>query len=182
MTQINLLPWREQSRQVKKVIFGVILAGCVVASFFFVIFAHFYLHYENDIQVERNNYMQSMIDQTNTEIDALKLKVKLRDKIISELKLIVNLRNKSYAAVSLLNLLIQSVPTSVLIDRVSRVDSVFTIEGVAESDLATTLFMRNITSVKGFKQPVLNVIKTEKGAAQNANQEIHFQLKVEPQD
>jgi type IV pilus assembly protein PilN len=182
MTQINLLPWREQGRQIKKVLFGIILAGCVVASFFFVIFAHFYLHYENDVQVERNNYLQSMIDQTNTQIGALKLKVKVRDKIVAELKLIVNLRDKSYAAVSLLNLLIQSVPSSVLIDRVSRTGSVFTIEGVADSDLATTLFMRSINSVKGFKQPVLNVIRSVKGPAQNANQEIHFQLKVEPQD
>jgi type IV pilus assembly protein PilN len=182
MTQINLLPWREQGRQIKKVIFGIILAGCVVVSVFLVFFIHFYLHYENSVQIDRNNYLQSMLDQTNSQISALKLKQKVRDKIVDELNLITNLRKQSYAAVSMLNLLIKSVPASVLIEKVSREGAVFSIEGVADSDLATTLFMRNIDSITGFKQPVLNVIKTEKGTAQNASTEIHFQLKVEEQE
>jgi type IV pilus assembly protein PilN len=182
MTQINLLPWREQGRQIKKVIFGIILAGCLVMSVVVVIFTHIYLHYQNSVQMERNDYLQSMIDQTNAEISALKLKQKIRAKIVTELNLITDLRKKSYQAVSLLNLLIKSVPSSVLIDKIARVDGVFTIEGVADSDLATTLFMRNIESVSGFKQPVLNVIKTEKATSTNPNDIIHFQLKVEAQD
>jgi type IV pilus assembly protein PilN len=183
MTQINLLPWREQARQFRKILFGIVLGGCIVMSIFMVFFIHFYLKIQNDIQIERNAYLQAQIDQEQTYLDLLKAQQIIRDKIISELNLIINLRKKSYSAVSVLNLLLKATPGTVLIEKLSREGKIFSIEGLADSDLETTLFMRNIQAVTGFNQPELNVIKTQKSVATNdANDEIDFILKVEPKD
>jgi type IV pilus assembly protein PilN len=182
MTQINLLPWREQARQFRKIFFGIILGGCIVISIFMAIFIHFYLKIENDIQTERNTYLQAQIDHAQTELDLLKAQQIIRDKIISELNLIINLRKKSYSSVSVLNLLLKATPSTVLIEKLSREGKVFSIEGLADSDLQTTLFMRNIQAVTGFNQPELNVIKTQKNLTNEGNDEIDFILKVEPRE
>ena len=182
MTQINLLPWREQARQFRKILFGIILGSCIVLSVFMAIFIHFYLKIQNDIQIERNAYLQSQIDHSQTEYELLKAQQLIRDKIISELNLIINLRKKSYSAVSVLNLLLTATPSTVLVEKLSREGKIFSIEGLADSDLQTTLFMRNIQAVTGFNQPELNVIKTQKSLANIGNDEIDFILKVEPRD
>ena len=183
MTQINLLPWREKERQIIKIIFGIIMAGCVIFTLVAMVFVHIYLNMENAIAIERNHYLQSVIDQTANETLALKLKQMVRDKTISELNLIINLRKKSYQAVSILNLLVNALPATVLIEKLARVDNVFALEGIASSDLETTAFMKNIQAVNGYKQPVLNVIKTqEPSSATGNNQLIQFELKVEQQE
>jgi type IV pilus assembly protein PilN len=182
MTQINLLPWREHARQTKKLIFGIILIGCVVLSILTVVIFHIYLNIENNIQIERNNYLQSALDHTTADIVTLTAHQLLRDKIVKELNLITDLRKKSFAAVRMLNLLVKATPPTVLINVLARENKIFTIEGTADSDLETTVFIRNIEAITGFNQPVLNVIKTQKEANNSTNEEIHFQLKVEPQD
>jgi type IV pilus assembly protein PilN len=179
MTQINLLPWREKQRQIKKILFGLLMAAFVVLTLVGMVVVHIYLKMQNTDAVERNAYLQSVIDQTASDITALKVKQIIRDKAVSELNLIIDLRKQSFQAVSFLNLLENALPPNILITRVSRLNKIFTLEGIAGSDLDTTNFMKNIEAVKGFRQPTLNVIKSQASAASVTNQEIQFELKVE---
>lgn len=179
MTQINLLPWREQERQTNKILFGITLAAFMGLTLIGVLFAHLFLKIQINTQKERAAYLQSAIDQTQSDITSLKGKAEKQAKILSRLNLIVDLRNKSYEAVRLLNLLIVTVPKTIVIQKVIRDNRVITISGSTDSDLQTTLFMRNIEAVKGYDQPVLNVINTQKSESADTR---HFQIKVEQQE
>lgn len=179
MTQINLLPWREEERQTKKIIFGITLAGFIVLTIVTILFIHIYLKLEINTQKERSGYLQSVMDQTQSEITALKAKEKKQALIQSKINLVINLRKKSFDAVRLLNLLIAAVPKTIVLEKVSREGNIITIGGFTDSDLQTTLFMRNIAAFKDFKQPVLNVINMQKSQTEDIR---HFQIKVEQQD
>jgi type IV pilus assembly protein PilN len=181
MTQINLLPWREQERQVKKIIFGLTLGAFVILTIVLSVFVHIYLKMQIGTQVERGAYLQSVMDQTQTDILGLKDKATKQAKIISRLELIINLRGKSFNAVHVLNLLINTVPKTIFLQKVSCENKIITIEGSTDSDLQTTLFMRNIEAIKGFKQPVLNVINVQKTVG-STGETRHFQIKVEQQE
>jgi type IV pilus assembly protein PilN len=175
MTQINLLPWREDERKIKKILFGITLGAFVCLTLVAVMFFHIYLKLIiHDSQV-RVTYLQTELAATQAEITTLKDSQQKQAAIRAELQLIIELRTRSFQAVRLLNALTTTVPTTVLLQRIMRASKSVTLEGEAESDLQTTELMKKLAGTKGFNQPVLTEISGDKD---NAGAR-HFQLKVE---
>ncbi|MES2217509.1 MAG: PilN domain-containing protein [Pseudomonadota bacterium] len=176
MVQINLLPWREQARQRKQVRLGIMMASCAALSVVLIILTHIYYRGVIFEQNKANNYLQTQIQESDTNLATLKEKKNHQVTLLEQLRYLMNLRTNSFQAIRLLNVLATATPTSIILEKAIRMGKMITIYGQAETDTQVTQFMKNIGKMPGFKQPVLTSINSEQGVN---GDERHFQLKVE---
>jgi len=179
MTQINLLPWREQLRQTKRMNFTFILTGFIALTLFLLFIVHLYLYRVINDQQQKNNYLQSDFQHEQSELGTLNKKKQEQLNVISQLHFIFSLRDNSYRAVRLLDGLARVVPDAVSLNKIMRQGNTITITGKAQSNLQVTLFMENMAKSKIFKQPALTEINTKENSS---GEERFFQLNVEQQE
>lgn len=179
MPQINLLPWREQAKKAKKIRVALYLAGFICLTLLFVLILHIYYDILIYNQESRNDFLQSEMTEEGAQLLALKKKKEKQTAIISELRFVISLREKSYSAVNLLDELVRVVPEGVSFNKIIRNGNNIVILGKAQSEVQITLFMKNITKSVVFKQPVLTQISSKENVSGN---ETYFQLKIEQQE
>ena len=129
-------------------------------------------------QEQRNNYLQSELDQANAGLDVLKRKTK-QSIVDTQLRFIFSLRNRSYQAVRMLDELTRIIPDTISLTEISRTGNTITILGRAQSNLQITLFMKNLDRSPVFKQPVLTEINTKENTS---GDERSFRLTVEQEE
>lgn len=176
MTQINLLPWREQARKVKQIRFGITLGVFVCITLIIVGILHLYYHSVVNYQERRNAFIQTQITKATAELAELDAKKEGQDEIVSDLAFLIMLRNESYNAVSLLDELVRVVPEGISLNRIVRNKNNIVLYGKSASDVQITLFMKNISKSSIFKQPVLSEFTAKEN---NVGNETYFQLQVE---
>ncbi len=169
MIQINLLPWREQTRKLKKTRFIFILGVSVGLTLFIILCVHMHFNHIVGNQEDLNEYLKAQISEQQTASSATTLQGKEKNDIEAQLNFIISLRKKNYDAVRLLNELITLVPNTVLINKIIRNGSMITLGGLAQSDSQVTVFLQNISKSSIFNQPTLTKIK--EGAAEGEKTE-----------
>lgn len=175
MPQINLLPWREQIRQIKKKHFGIIVAICVGITLFLIFLLH--IHYKNLInyQIKRNTFLQGELSKEQNELGVLNKKKNAQLSVDTELKFISVLREKSYRAVRMLDALVRVVPEGIALNKIIRDDNNIIILGKAQSEIQITYFMKNLAQSNIFEQPVLTEINSKQTSS---GAETEFELRV----
>lgn len=165
MTQINLLPWREKARQEKKNQFLSQLVFFIILTIFLVILIHFYLISLISEEKRRIAYLQTKLGERQGQYNILKEKKQQQTNIETELKFILTLRDKSYRAVKLMNVLVKVVPPTITLQKLVREKDKIIVIGKAQSELQVTLFMKNISALPEFNQAVLTKISEHPGAS-----------------
>jgi type IV pilus assembly protein PilN len=158
MVQINLLPWREQARKEKKMLFGITLAIFVGITLFFAVLIHLYFASAMSHEKARIAFLQSVLGERQGEFNKLKLEKQKKETIESDLLFLTALRNKSFRTVQLMNELINVVPLTVTIEKLTKENDHIILIGKAQSELQITLLMKNITKAGFFEHPVLTRI------------------------
>lgn len=176
MTQINLLPWREEARQRKKIEFGVTIGAAILLVIFLSILVHFYLSGLITTENNRIAFLQNALTQKGTELNNLKDKKKKQLSIETELGFLYGLKAKSYNAVRLMNELETKVPGTITLEKLTREKNQIHIEGEAQSELQITLFMKNLGTSVYFTQPTLTRISETK---ENVGTERSFEVVVD---
>lgn len=157
-TQINLLPWREQARQEKKIDFLIILGASLLLTLFFVILIHIYFNGQIKKENARVNFLQSALGDKQVEFTALKNKIQKQAVIEADFKYLTNLRQNSFNAVQVLNELVKIVPSTITLEKLVRQGNAITLVGSAQSELEITLLMKNLDKSPIFSQPILTRI------------------------
>lgn len=176
MTQINLLPWREEARRKKQMRFGLAILGTFIIGLIFVVFIHFHYNSLINNQTARNDFLQQELGKEQVVLTDLNKIKKQQKQIGDQLHFIFSLRLVSYEATQLLDNLARVVPDGITFTKIAREGKIITIIGKAKSNQEITLLMKNIANVKMFKEPDLTDI-TAKETTQG--EERAFQLKVE---
>lgn len=176
MTQINLLPWREQARQLSRIRFIATSSMVVVLAFISIILIHIYLSKLLDYQGRRIAYLQSEMGKEQAQLNTLIAQKKEQVIIGNDLNFILNLRERSYRAVQLLDSLARIAPNGVSFNKVIRKGDDVTLMGKAKSNLQVTSLMKNIIHSKIFDQPDLNQITNKDSSS---SEERLFTLNVE---
>ncbi len=176
MTQINLLPWREEKRKKLQIRFGIAAAISAILAIFFIICWHIYYDDLINHQQQRNQFLQDTLQQEGTKLMGLNKKDKQQVIISNELNFLINLRKQSYQAVELLNELPKVVPDSIQLEIVIRKGNKIFIGGRSQSNPPITLLMENMAKSTIFNQPVLTRII---GQENKEGEDRHFQLQVE---
>ena len=179
MAQINLLPWREQARQLSKMRFMVTTGMVAALAFILIVFIHLYVSGLFSYQERRVTYLQAELDKEQRHLTALIQQKKEQAVVDDELNFIFSLREKSYRSVQLLDVLTKVTPKDVSFNKITREGHNVTIEGRAKSNLEVTSLMKNMTAEKIFRQPDLNQITNKDGAS---GDERIFILKVEQKE
>lgn len=158
MTQINLLPWRERARRIKKARFGMMLGGAAIFAVLITMGLHGRYSRLISEQQGRNHFISSSLGAEQGELNALNKEKEQQVMVVEQLRFISDLRQGDYKVVELLNGLARVAPDAVYFSKVMRVGNQITLFGRAKSNLQITQLMKNIKEVTIFERPDLSVI------------------------
>ena len=144
MSNINLLPWREEYKKQKKIGFFIVLALSSLVVLALSYAGKMYVDSMISAQQQRNQFLQTqtiILDRRIAEIrDIKKEKAELERRI----NLIQKLEEKRNYATHLFNTLVDVVPTGIYLDNITFVNESVNAKGMSESNNRLARMMRNI--------------------------------------
>ena len=144
MSNINLLPWREATKQRQKSQFLIMLGGGALASALLVLLVNFLYHQSITRQEGRNQYLQTEIAQLDAKIGEInQLKIR-RAELIERMRLIDQLQQSRNLAVHLYDALPSLVTTGVYLDSLSYKNAQGDVVGKTEAHSRVANMMRLI--------------------------------------
>ena len=164
MARINLLPWREEQRRQKTVEFGAQAGLVAIATGLLVVAVWLQMGRVVDYHKSRNQYLQNEIDVLNTKLQQIKDLEQTKANLLARMNIIQELQRSRPEVVHLFEELVTTVPEGVWLDSIQQSGKTLTIEGNAESNARVSAYMRNLEASEWLKNPVLEVIQTEKDA------------------
>lgn len=175
MSQINLLPWREESReQLKREYMGklglVALSSIILVSLWISVAGS-----AVDEQQQRNAYLQGSIaemDKKVAEINELRNK---KQEMILRMKVIQDLQGTRSEIVKVFDELVRAIPDGIYLSELDHVAGQIKISGFAESNNHISSLMRNLDKSGKFRDS--NLAKVEQND-QLGNQGSVFNLQI----
>jgi len=161
ITQINLLPWREEHRQELKKQFVLTVAMTCVLAVAIVGLIHFQMQSKISYQLSRNKFMKDEIVKVDEEIKEIKELQKVRRSLIERMEVIQDLQGSRPSIVHLFTEIVSSVPNGVYLQSLAQKGSNLKINGEAESNARVSTYMRNLQASDWLKDPNLTVIEIE---------------------
>lgn len=159
MTEINLLPWREQKREREKKKFVTYLLAGLGSSMIIVFLINYYATYLVSMQTQRNERLKNEITQLEQQINEISDIKKLRQALIARMVIVQNLQATRTLTVRLLDEVINIIPDGVYLYQIQRQGDKITILGYAESNTNISQLMRSIEKSIWTQDPVLTEIK-----------------------
>jgi len=144
MSNINLLPWREEYKKKKKKDFFIILFLISLLILGLSGLGNMYINSLIDAQNMRNQYLQTqtiILDRRIAEISNIK---KEKAELERRINLIQKLEEKRNYATRLFNTLSEKVPAGIYLKSVTFNSEKVMLQGSAESPNRVTRMMRNI--------------------------------------
>lgn len=159
MTQINLLPWRENKRQLEKKRFTAQFIACVVMALFTVYLTNKCSYRFVNNQYLRNKILQKEISNMDNQLKEIKNLAMNREKLISRMSIMQNLQMTRTLIVHLFDELTKVMPLGVYLIKMEEHNKVISITGYAESNTYISILMKNIENNKWLHHPALSEIK-----------------------
>lgn len=146
MSNINLLPWRDELKKKKKKMFLIFLGLSSVLILGISYLGKLYVDALIGAQNQRNQYLQAqttILDRRIADVRHIKKeKAELERRII----LIQKLEEKRNYATHLFNILPQVVPTGIYLKSITFANGQVDVKGMSESNNRLTTMTRNIDS------------------------------------
>ena len=161
VTQINLLPWREEMRQEQKKQFAVMAVMMCLLAAAIVGLIHFQMQAKIDYQLSRNRYMLSEIEKVDEEIKEISELQKVRRSLVERMEVIQDLQGSRPSIVHLFAEIVSTVPNGVYLESLAQTGSNLLINGEAESNARVSTYMRNLQASEWLKDPNLTIIEIE---------------------
>jgi type IV pilus assembly protein PilN len=162
MPRINLLPWREQERKVRRREFGIAVGAAVVAALVFALGGKLVYSSWIDAQNEKNNLLKKEIVKLDAEIADIQDLEDRRQRLLARMEIIEKLQRKRPEIVHQFDELVRTVPDGVYLSSLKQTGNKLEIKGVAQSSTRVSTFMRNIDSSTWMDNPELQVVETAK--------------------
>ncbi len=158
MTQINLLPWREELRKEKQTEFAVLTVVVLAMAVLVSIGVHMFNLGLISNQNARNKMLDREIQIVDKKIKEIKILEERRDELEARIGVIEGLQSGRPEAVRLFNEFIRTVPKEVYIESFQQKGRQLTIKGVALSQSRVSEYMENLDRSPVFDVPKLKVI------------------------
>ncbi|EJM62472.1 Tfp pilus assembly protein PilN [Pseudomonas sp. GM49] len=176
MARINLLPWREERREVRRKRFLLVLVAAMVGTMGAVLVANQAISGAIDRQVARNDYIGKQIaelDEQITQINDLKVR---RQQLVERMRIIQDLQGNRQISGRIFDQLARALPDGVYFTEVKMTAKTLSITGAAQSNNRVSDLMRNLEASDWLDAPSLTEVKaTAVGQVGQANV---FQLTV----
>lgn len=158
MTEINLLPWREERRHTRQREFIAMLVGAAIIGA-----AIWWLWSQSitsaiETQTARNQFIEQNIAQLDQQIKEIADLEKQRAELVARMKVIQDLQGNRPSVVHVFDQLVRTLPDGVYYTSVERKGTNFAISGVAENNNQISSLMRNLAGSPWFSTPVLQTV------------------------
>ena len=176
MTKINLLPWREEARELQRKAFLSKLVASAVGGLALVVIWVLLAQSQLDNQNSRNSYLQSNIadmDKKVAEISQLKSK---KQEMLSRMQVIQDLQGNRSEVVKIFDELVRAVPDGTYLDTLELSSATIKVSGYSESNNRISTLMRNLDS--SYKYVNSNLTKVQHDSRLGAQGSV-FDLQVD---
>ena len=160
MPRINLLPWREQERKVRRREFIVAAAAAAVASILAMGAGKIVYSGWTDSQNAKNNILKKEIARLDAQIADIQDLETRKQRLVARMEIIEKLQLSRPEIVHLFDEIVRTVPEGVYLTEVKQTNRKLEIHGIAQSNTRVSTFMRNIDASKWIDNPVLQVVET----------------------
>jgi type IV pilus assembly protein PilN len=160
MPRINLLPWREQERKVRRREFGVAAGGAVFAAIIFTLGGKLLYSQWTDSQNEKNTVLRNEIKKLDAQIADIQDLENRKQRLVARMEIIERLQRKRPEIVHLFDEIVKTVPEGVYLTNIKQSGNRLEIHGVAQSSTRVSTFMRNIDASVWMDNPVLMVVES----------------------
>lgn len=172
MSNINLLPWREELREVRKKTFVVtsVIFAVVGSALTFGVWSYFNQTLSD--QQQANQLIISSNSQVDEKLKALDGLQEQKKAIVARMGLIQDLQGQRPVTVRIVDELVQVMPKNVFLQKFSRDGELFTLEGKAENPNAVADLIRTMENSAWFRNVFMNsfVVATDKANSQAGQQ------------
>lgn len=158
---INLLPWREERKELLKKEFLTMLVFGIVVSCGLVLIMHMTVARQIAAQNDNNNYLKQEIKQLDDQIAQIQSLEKEKQQLLAKMEVIQQLQASRPEVVRLFDSVVRIVPPGLYLTNLSRTGSHILLDGKAESNTRVSTFMRNIEASGLFKTPALTLIQAD---------------------
>jgi type IV pilus assembly protein PilN len=162
MPRINLLPWREEQRNERKLKFTIALGGAALAACAFSFVAYLMFSSMINGQIARNDLLRDEIKKLDRQIEEINSLESDKQKFIARMEIIEKLQRSRPEIVHVFDEIVKTLPEGAYLTAVKQTDKRMKFQGVAQSSTRVSTFMRNIDSSDWLKNPELEVIETKK--------------------
>ena len=162
MPRINLLPWREQERKIRRREFTVAACGAIVAAAVFVGGGKLVYSSWTDSQTEKNNLLKKEIVKLDSQIADIQDLETRKQRLVARMEIIEKLQRKRPEIVHLFDEIVKTVPDGIYLTAIKQSGNKLEIHGIAQSSTRVSTFMRNIDSSVWMDNPVLQVVESAK--------------------
>lgn len=158
MSNINLLPWRDELKKKKKKMFLIFLGLSAVLILGVSYLGRVYVDLLIDGQNQRNQYLQVQTLILDKRIAAVRQIQKEKAELERRINLIQKLEEKRNYATHLFNILPQVVPTGIYLNRITFANGQVDVNGMSESNNRLTKMTRNIDSSAWLEEAYISSI------------------------
>jgi type IV pilus assembly protein PilN len=162
MPRINLLPWREQERKIRRREFMVAAGGAIFAAVIFVLGGKLLYSSWTDAQKEKNNLLTKEIVKLDAQIADIQDLENRKQRLVARMEIIERLQRKRPEIVHLFDEIVKTVPEGIYLTTIKQTGNKLEIHGVAQSSTRVSTFMRNIDGSVWMDNPVLQVVESAK--------------------
>ena len=162
MPRINLLPWREQERKIRRREFTVAACGAIFAAAVFVGGGKLVYSSWTDSQTEKNNLLKKEIVKLDAQIADIQDLETRKQRLVARMEIIERLQRKRPEIVHLFDEIVKTVPDGIYLTAIKQSGNKLEIHGIAQSSTRVSTFMRNIDSSVWMVIPVLQVVESAK--------------------
>jgi len=162
MPRINLLPWRDQERKVKRREFAVAAGGAIFAAVIFALGGKLLYSSWTDTQNEKNALLKKEIVKLDAQIADIQDLENRKQRLIARMDIIEQLQRKRPEIVHLFDEIVRTMPEGVYLTAIKQTGNKLEIHGVAQSSTRVSTLMRNIDSSAWMDNPVLQVVESAK--------------------
>ena len=162
MPRINLLPWREQERKVRRREFGVAAGAAVFAGVVFMGGGMILYQGWIDAQNAQNELLRKEIVKLDAQIADIQDLENRKQRLVARMEIIERLQRKRPEIVHLFDELTRTVPEGVYLTNIKENANKLELKGVAQSSTRVSTFMRNIDSSVWMDNPQLQVVEAAK--------------------
>ncbi len=162
MPRINLLPWRDEQRNERKLHFLVAMGGATVAGIVLTFGVALMMGSMVSAQQARNNRLRQEIKLLDKQIEEINDLENQKQKFIARMEIIEKLQRSRPEIVHVLDEIVRTLPEGTYLTGIKQTDRKLKFEGVAQSSTRVSAFMRNIDSSEWMRNPELEVIESKK--------------------
>ena len=161
MARINLLPWRDDRRQIRKREFWTQMGVAAALSAAAVFGGMMFMDHQNEMQEARNAFLTQQIAELDKKIVEIKDLEKRKAKLLKKKEIIENLQGDRSLMVHIFEQLARTIPEGVALTTLKQTADSIQLDGKAQSEARVAQYMRNLDDSPYLKDADLNIVSLQ---------------------